>query len=169
MNIETNALHLNRLVALAYKHPFQAMDELANIVLPQELLHLRDAVLLHIASLCMSGFNPIAAKNIELRAAQRQAKIRITRTVELHVLMLFAQGTSQKDITRVMAISGGVVNSLIRGKYRFSALEAVKPRESLGEEMELKLKEARDALLARGVNSLTKQQKNKELLTQVNS
>lgn len=169
MDIETGALHLNKLVSLAYKQPFQAMDELASIAPPLELLHLRDAVLLHVASLCMSGLNPVAAKNIELRAAQRQAKIRITRTVELHVLMLFAQGTSQKDIARVMALSGGTVNALIRGKYPFSESEAVKARESLGEEMEKKLKVARDALFARGVNSIAKQEKNKKLLTQVNN
>lgn len=168
MSIETTALHLNNLVALAYKDPFKAMDELSSISPDQELLRLRDAVLLHIASLCMSGLNPVAAKALELRAAHRQTKVRITRTVEYHVLLLFAQGTSQRDISRVMALSIGTVNSLISGRYPFAASEDIKPRESLGAEMELKLKAAHEARFAKSVNSPVKQQKNEEFLKKLN-
>jgi DNA-binding CsgD family transcriptional regulator len=167
MNIETTVLRLNSLVELAYKNPFQAMDELASTCPPKEVLHLRDAVLLHIASLCMSGLNPVAAKALELRAAHRTAKIRITRTVEYHVLMLFAQGVSQKDIARVMALSIGTVNSLISGRYPFAASEEVKLRESLGGEMEDKLKVELDKRFAKKLNSPIKKKKNQELLAQV--
>lgn len=167
MNIENTVFRLNDLVELAYKAPFQAMDELANIAPPKEILHLRDAVLLHVAALCMSGLNPVAAKALELRAAHRTAKVRITRTVEFHVRMLFAQGATQKEISRVVAISIGTVNSLISERYPFAASEDVKPRESLGAEMEEKLKIELEKRFAKGLNSPVKKKKNQELLAQL--
>lgn len=50
----------------------------------------------------------------------RNGRVAITRTVEFHVLTLFVQGLSQKEIARKLGISPSTSCQLLHARYRFT-------------------------------------------------